>query len=346
MQQAKNIEFTVILTGHGSPNKEGSEGKIAYNQYVTEKNALIRSSAEQSDGNFLQKQINDNVNFLKSNYYKGGKRIIKLSGDCIRHAIFNAINNPATKEDITALIEEDASVTGILRGYLNPSKTDITTKRKSPLTVTDAELDNDAVPQFEVHSVSGPRTDTSFFVKESIGETRFKFTVRLDLSELSVLSCCDTMDRPCVRPDLKPLFEQKLKDNGLSFKQVALRKANSVQAEVCYVFDDETVNKMVNYLIKQIQQIDIYNATEYVQFESMTAKVTTGDGTRKTVAIENGELVEKFEVKRQYVEASLDEALAAEKKVRECLDQTKKKDKGSSKSKSKAKSEESSSESK
>ena len=320
MQKAKKIEFTVSLAGFGSPNKEGKEGKYLYNQHVKAKNELAKNEG----GSFLPMALNDNITFMKANGYKDGRgRVIKTSGDCIRHAIFDTVNNPATKEDITALIAENTSYVGLIRGYLNPSKTDTTTKRKSPLTVSDAELDNDAVSQLETHSSSGPRSDTSFFVKESLGKSHFTFTARLDLSELSVLACSDTLDRPCVRPDLQPLFEQKLSENGFVFKKVALCKKNSVQPEICYLFDDDTVNKFVNYLIGQIQKIDLHNATEYLEFESMKATVTLDDGTRKNVDIVNGQLAEKISVALQYDETSMDAALEAEQKVRDLLQQTK-----------------------
>ena len=326
--KAKKIELNVTLAGFGNPNKEGKEGKYLYNQYAKAKN----DQAKTEGGAFLPMALNDNITFMKANMYKDGNRINKMSSDCIRHAIFGVINNPAAKEDITTLIAENASYSGLIRGYLNPSKTDTTTKRKSPLTVTDAELDNGAVSQLETHSSSGPRTDTSFFVKESLGKSHFTFTARVDLSELAVLACSDTMDRPCVRPDLQPIFEQKLSENGFVFKKVALVKKNSVQPEICYVFDDETVNKFVNYLIAQIQQIDIYNATEYVQFESVKATVTLEDGTRKDIDIVDGKLAEKISVKLQYEEASMEAAIEAEKKVRELIQQTNTKDTTKSKS--------------
>ena len=325
--KTKSIIVKYSLKGHGAPNKEGKDGKFNWNVWA-------RSNNTDAEGNYVPNvqtvdAKNDNCSFAKANYYKGkdGKidRRVKLSGDAIRHATFGSVNNAAIKEDITTWIAFSASHEGIVRGYLNPDKNGTTVKNKSPLTMTDAELDNGAISQIENHSSSGARTDTSFFAKESVGESHFSGEAFIDLSELGVLSCCDTFDRPCVKEEYQHLFEKKLSENGFSFKKVALRKKSDVQPEICYQFDDATVNDLVNLLLLKISSIRFGNATEYVQFEGMKVIFVNDDGTREEVAFKDGRLEKEFSVASQYEEANYDEALAAERLTRELIKQTKEK---------------------
>lgn len=325
--KVKTIKLNVALAGFGCPNKEGKEGKYMYNQYAM--NRRTRAKNGETFGVQTVDPTVDNCTFAKSNVYvdKDGNldRKAKLSGDCIRHNIFGTIMNPAIKEDVTTLVAYIASHEGLVRGYLNPDKNGTTTKRKSPLTVTDAELDNDAVPQIETHSSSGARTDTSFFTKERYGKTHFSFEAFIDLSELSVLSCCDTFDRPCVKEEHQQLFEAQLKKNGIGFKKLALKKKNDHQGEVCYQLDDKSVNELVNILLKKISNIHISNATEFVDFESMTVTFIKEDGTREDVKFTDGKLEKEFSVASQYEETDYDKALEAERLTREAIKGTKEK---------------------
>ena len=328
--KVKTIKLSVALAGFGCPNKEGTEGKYMYNQYAMNRRA--RANKGETFGVQTVDPKVDNCTFAKSNVYvdKDGNldRKVKLSGDCIRHAIFGSTVNPAIKEDVTTLVAYIASHEGLVRGYLNTSDTSTTTKRKSPLTVTDAELDNDAVSQIETHSSSGARTENSFFSKERIGKSHFSFEAFIDLSELSVLSCCDTFDRPCVKEEHQQLFEAQLTKNGIGFKKIALKKKNDHQGEVCYQLDDKSVNDLVNVLLKKISNIHISNATEFVDFESMTVTFIKEDGTRENVKFSDGKLEKDFSVASQYEETDYDKALEAERAIREMLNEKKnKKDK-------------------
>lgn len=336
MSKTKLIIVNATLKGHGCPNKEGKEGKYLWNAWAKS----VKNAAGDNDAVAIQfvDTKNDNCTFAKANYYKKDGsivRTVKLSGDCIRHNIFGSINNAAIKEDINTLIAFTASPEGLIRGYLNPTKSGTTTKRKSPLTVTDAELTNGAISQIENHSSSGSRTDTSFFSKESLGDTEFAFTAHIDLSELGVLSCCDTFDRPCVAEELQQLFEKKLADNGIVVKKLALRKKSDFQPEICYQLNDESVNFLVNKLLYKITQIHFGNATEFVQFNDMEVIFVDEFGTREKVKFKDGLLEKEFKVASQYVEADYDEALAAERTTRELIKKTKEKEPKAKKGKKK-----------
>ena len=332
MAKTKLIIVNATLKGRGCPNKEGLEGKYLWNAWAKSRHNAA-SENEAVPVQFVDSSKN-NCTFAKANYsLRNGNivRTVKLSGDCIRHNIFCSTNNSAIKEDINTLIAYVSSPEGIIRGYFAPIKDTTTSKRKSPITVTDAELTNGAISQIEIHSSAGARVDNSFFSKETLGETEFAFTVHIDLSELGVLSCCDTFDRPCVPEEYQQVFEKKLAANGIGFKKVALRKKNDVQPEVCYKLDDKTVNYLVNLLLHKITQIHFGNATEYVQFNNMSVICVNDDGTRKPVKFTNGHLEKDIKVCSQYVEADYDAALAAERKTRELIKATKEKEPKSAK---------------
>jgi hypothetical protein len=331
MSKVKTIIVNGTLTGKGCPNKEGKDGAFMWNAWASSQKKA--ASEDETVAVQFAKSENDNYTFAKANYYKDEKtgkieRRVKISGDCLRHNIFGSTNSAAIKEDASTLIAYTASAEGILRGYLATVKGSTTAKNKSKFTMTDAELSNGAISQLETHSSSGARTNTSLFSKESLGDTEFKFTAHIDVSELGVLSCCDTFDRPCVQEEFQQLYEKKLSENGIDFKKVALRKKSDVQAEICYKLDDKSVNYLVNLLLYKISQLHFGNATEFVQFSEFAdggVIFVNEDGTRETVKFTDGHLEKDFEVASQYVEADYDEALAAERRTRKLVEETKNK---------------------
>lgn len=313
--KTKQIRIEFSIAGKGNPNKEGKDGKWGFNH--------ARNGASQ-----LADVKADNCIFMKANIYKVGEgivRVVKVSGDCVRHNAFGSTNNAAIKEDISTLIAFDTSKEGLVRGFFNPNGG----KRKSPLTVTDAEEDSGAVSQLEMKSSSGARTDTSFYGKETIGKSHFSGEAFIDLSELGIISCCETFSRACVRPELQQIYEDGLRANGIEFTKGAYCKKSDVQPEICYKLSDKSVNDLVNYFLKKLASLKINNATEYIEFEKMKIIFVQEDGTREEVGFSNGKLETTFEVASQYTEASYEDALKAEEKTRELIQATK--DKGSKK---------------
>ena len=334
MKKVKMINGIITLVGRNVVNKEGTDCRN-WNRWAS----------TQSNVPFIK---TDNIVLAKANYYKNGdtiERVVKITGDCIRHNAFGTVNNATMKEDNTTWIAYTASMEALIRGFFRGKKGE-SAKKKGALTVTDAELDNGAMSQIENHGTSGAKVDSSFYGAESLGKTHYTGEFYIDLSELQVSSCCDTFDRQSVPTNLQPLYEKQLKANGIEFKKVALRKKHDVQPELCYQFSDRTVNDIVNYFIARLSELYISNNTAYAKVESITAEFVYEDGTREEVKIKNGELEKKFEVASQYVEADYDEALAAERLTRELIEKTKQKEPKKSKKGKKGESNETADESK
>lgn len=323
--KTKQIILDVTLTGRNAVNMEGADGRFAWNSF-----AKAFNEATGTDGQKISYITDGNCSVAKANYYvKDGKvyRKLKISSDCLRHNTFKSVTNAAIKEDITAMIAYSTSIEGLSRGYLIPLDGGTTAKRKSPMTFTDAEEDGGAISIMENHSSSGYRDNTSLFRRETVGSTHYSFRVFIDLSEMGILSCCDTFDRPCVREECQQLFEASLGKNGIEFEKGAFQKKSDVQPEICYKLSDKSVNDIVNSVVKKITEMFFGSATAYAEFESIKATFVNEDGSREAVGVTDGRLDKTFEVSSQYEPADMDEALKAERLARASVTKAKKGDK-------------------
>jgi hypothetical protein len=333
MKKVKLIVLNHTVSGFGIVNKEGTDGVYNYNRAVKSQGA----------GQFIDSE-HKNTTIAKANYYKNGDkidRIIKVSSQCVGHNIYGSVHNVLINEDATTFLAYAASKEGILRGYFRGKKGDDSAKKKGAVTITDVELDKDAmdnvaVSQIEAHGNSGAKTDNSLYYTETLGRTHYSGKIFIDVSELQVMSCSDTFDRQSIPTKLQPFFEKQLAANGIEFKKVPLKKKNDIQPESCYMFSYRTVNELVNYFITRLTKLLTRNSTSMVEHESVTAQFITDEGDHYDVKIVDGKLAEEFSVESQYEISDHEAALAAERAVREAIEATKNKEPKSSKKGKKA----------
>lgn len=302
----KSITFKVTLNGEGGINWEGSNGN---------KEAFVKAMKDAGMDPNVTAQYVKNIKWHKANYYnRDGKlvRVLKISADCIRHQMGCVKNSTITLMD-SIWAEYLASNEALVRGYLFPKEGDTTTKRKSPLSVTDAEETSGAVSMIESKSASGVRNDTSYFQQETFGKTVWEFEVTINLSELQFISVSDIFDRRAIPRHLENIVLGKLRDLYGDVKDgyYAMKNASVDTPEYGYMLPNSAVRSLVAWYAETLKDINITKATSYAKFASMTVSALDEDNN----AVENFDLGSEYGVCSQYVEGDKGKYETAKKEV-------------------------------
>ena len=192
----KNILIKGELTGRGIVNFDSKEQR-----YTLAKHGIFTG-------------LNENVKlgkkaFVKTGNFKDdGNEIydykIKISADCLRHSIFEHdvdVVNGVLIQDPFILGTYMLSPVGLMRGYMFADK-EMTLRRKSPLTITDAIQCNDAKSEMEIGSTTGERTDISMYFSEKAGDMKYEFAGQIDIKQLQFLSADPFFDRMGINSDM------------------------------------------------------------------------------------------------------------------------------------------------
>lgn len=292
-KKIKTISFHVTLDGMGGVNWEGANGN---------KDAFVKAMIDLGLSPNVTNQKVKNIKWHKANYYiRDGKmvHVLKISADCIRHQMAGAKNSAITLID-SVWAEYLASNEALVRGYFFPKEGEITTKRKSPLSVTDAEEVSGVISMIENKSASGVRNDTSFFQQETFGSTVWEFTITLNLSELQFIPASDIYDRRAVPRHLENTMLQKYRDKFGDVKDgyYKMKYASVDIPEYGYMLPQSAVRTLVNWYADTVRNIYILDATSHAKYVKMTVSALDEDNN----LVDNFDLNSDYEVCSQYVE--------------------------------------------
>lgn len=220
MKNAKRVDFRFKIKGNGIVNYDSGEQKWVFNNSKESNGKRHRMSY--FDG--------DNVMYAKKNFYedKNGdlQYKIKISNNCIINAIFSndaVAQNPAIVHHENILFNFIASPVALLRGYMIPVKNDMALKRKSPISISDAEQVSKSLSQIETFSRSGQKgqnkdaKDNTFFKKETVGEIEYAGEGSINLAEMQFVSADPQYDRFSFDPDKFELYKNNLKPRMSNF---------------------------------------------------------------------------------------------------------------------------------
>lgn len=257
----KTIALKITSVGKGIVNKGGQEEQFSRWDVKTEKK--------------------NNFNLAKTALYNkidedGTKRQVvkvKISSNCARNAMFQN-EQPFQTSHLFANIESQihlllCSKSMLARGYLFAVKNG-TIKRKSPVTVSDAVQINDSVLKLETCSTSGARTDTAYFLNDSVGEVVYENSVIIDLGELAFLSCDEVFGRPAFHPDdwgkMRPILEKNLGcdlPNELSY--YTKKTSDLPLGEKGVLLPKAAVKSLVTYVLQRTLDLSITRASGFMQ---------------------------------------------------------------------------------
>lgn len=195
-KKAKTLLFKVKMDGIGTVNFDDSDARYIVSRY----------------GNPAAKKpySNNNIKVAKSEYRQVGtdengaplyKRTLKISSECLRHAIFEKdydVTNGRIMRNDAFLSSFISSPAALLRGYMFADDKE-TIKAKSPVTIGAAIETSGAIITPEVGTVSGNKEKTSLFYTENTGKTEYETKGFVNLKQLEFLSCYDFFERKAVK---------------------------------------------------------------------------------------------------------------------------------------------------
>jgi len=276
----KNILFKIKLKGKGIVNYDSNEQKRILFNYDSKNTNHLRDT-------------NKNVSFAKKNFFLDKNGIlnykIKISSDALRNNIF--------KEDLVAqtssfiyhpalLYSYIASPLGILRGYMFAGKDGKTIKRKSPLTITDAEQISSGKSYIETFSRSGEKdihenkevSDTSFFKKETIGDIEYQTEGNLNIGDLQFISADSIFDRVCFNPNeyedyYKKFAEVNISDYNGDIGYYTMKTSIVDIPEYGLLLSDKTVKVLIKEIFKRILKLNIVRTKAYAELYELNIKL-------------------------------------------------------------------------
>lgn len=315
MKKVKHIKFRIELEGEGIVNYDSNDQKWIY-----------------KDTNLNSKMgtYHDNVNYAKKHFYKNGDNLdykICISSDCLRHDIFKMdamFQSPNVVHQDALLYSFISNPANILRGYMFADKK-LTQKKKSIITITDAEQICNSISNIETFSRSGFKnqdsdiTDNSFYKKETIGKIKYSSKGQIDLMQLQFVSVDPIFDRFSFNPDSFELYKSFLKTrmNFNSDLGYYLIKDSSIEIpEYGFKFSNDNVNFLTKEFFKRLLKLDILRKGSYAKISKLEYKLVydviedTFDSENNWVEIKHESDIDSinFESEEYYVEEEFSKA--------------------------------------
>lgn len=305
--EAKNFIFRATLEGEGVVNFDANDARRQVLNY----------------GNPACKEayFNDNVKIAKSSYTftedtftEDGEivptyvRNLKISSNCLRHHIFNVdVRNGRICKNDAILASVISSPEYQLQGYLFASDS---IKKKSPVTISDAEETSGAVITPELGSVAGDKSETSLYYTENVGRTAYTFIGAISPKDIEFLSADDFFERRGVKSEWVET------DNGLlnlAFKQRYGELPYTLDyctatgnvftkhiGEKGLHFSEKYVKELISIFFKKLLFLDISRSKAYAKISRLEVKpvydaiMDTVDNPKGWITISSEESVDDF----------------------------------------------------
>lgn len=322
-ENVKTIGLKVAFEGEGCVNFDSNDQKFILNQ-----KGLAHLS-------------NDNNVLAKKNFYvdKNGNEYFKhkVSSECIRHEIFKKampFHNPSIVGIPAVLYSTIAMPEYILRGYAFTRNGSMGLKKKSQITITDAEevteAGNTAV-NMEIHTRSGNKKentenseskDNCLYNMESVGRKAYEANGFINLTELQFIPDDPKFDRVSLALEEgsveEKCFMDSLKRNMVNLTpSLKYYKKNGcfgsdAMAERGVLLNKESVDMIVKETLKNILSINILRRGAYFKTTGLDVTVIMADGTTDDIKITAENVNDfTFNFAEEYVEANEAEAIKA-----------------------------------
>lgn len=270
-ETVKNILFRIDIDGKGIVNYDSNDQRQIH--YGT---------------NLYDKY--ENVQYAKKNFYTKDDKLqykIKISSDCIRHDIFiNDVFNqsPNIISNNEIFHSYIASPAMLLRGYLFLDKK-ASYKRKSAVTISDAEQICNAVSHINTHSTSSVKTnlediaDNTFFKRENVGDIKYQAYGNIDIMQLQFISLSELFDRQSFNPDSYKLFNTFLKTRLSKFDSESEPEYylidNSVSdvPELGITLNNECIVDLTKEFFKKLMSLHIKRKGAYAKTNNVQYKL-------------------------------------------------------------------------
>jgi hypothetical protein len=252
---------------------------------------MFASEKENGEKTSHLKTSHSNVSYAKKNFYRdeNGKLNykIKISSDCLRNNMFRndlVAQTPSIQHNDVLLYSYIATPLGMIRGYMFTSKEVL--KRKSPLTITDAEQTSNNKSYMEFKAKSGEKntekdkvdSDTTIFNKETVGEIFYEAEGNINLSDLQFVGCDSIFDRVSFNSDLyeslyKPYAEMNIPNFQAQLGFFTLTSSVVDMSEYGLKLSNENVVFLTKETLKKLLGIAILRNNSFARTHSLKVKL-------------------------------------------------------------------------
>lgn len=320
----KNIAFKATFNGNGCVNFDSGDQKFELCRF-----------------DILKGKVYDNVLYAKKVYYKQDDGTTtfryKVSSEALRHAIFSEempFMNPTIQQLPQVFYNSLGTPAMLARGYMFAG--DVSLKRKSPLTITDAvETGKErSLISIDFHSRSGAKNtdtkgaedkkDTTIYNIENVGNNQYVAYGNIDLQELQFVSADPSYDRMAVDIDggvNETIYLDSLNRNlptqdkrfGYYFIKNAITEDEWAERGVLLSNDD--VDFLVKYILKNILSVNICRRNALLSIEKLEVTFDNGNSYQELRLDNLNDYY--FEVVSKYQEASEEKILKNRQKIDE-----------------------------
>lgn len=322
--KVKSIGFKATFKGNGCVNFDCNEQKFELQRFE-----------------ILKGKVNDNVNFAKKVYYPQEDGSIqfhyKVSAEALRHEIFKEdmpYINPIIQQIPSVFYDALGTPAMLSRGYMFANE--ISLKRKSPLTITDAEevgAKHNAI-SIDFHTRSGAKNtetkgeedkkDTTLYSIENVGRVLYESEGFINLQELQFISADPLYDRMGIDVDggineqlyldsLKRHLPSKEKKFGYYYIKNSITADEWAERGV--LLNSEDVDYLVKYLLRNILHTQILRRNAMFAIDKLAVSFDGGH-TYEDITLDNLNDF-YFEVVSNYIEASEEKILNNKQKLEE-----------------------------
>lgn len=283
----KSVDFKVTALGHGVVNWNGStEVKGSDNMTINNHNMPKLRGYTNLSGNIKKNEDNDKGEY---NYRKSpqdvdfSKTPLYISQNCVRHFLFKdqAFDMHFAKEK--GLAKALPSLTGLVRGYMVPTKDSNSEKRASPMLMEDFvdELGNG---NFEQFTQAGERDNTSIHSKTTFGDTKYTSYGSISIEHLRFISLDKKFDRAAMNITAEgegeavaesiQAYIETLNHSDLSpaatYHDNYIRKGTIYeQGEAGVLLNDDAVQLVVDEVITRISELSIRQSKAYMYVDDV-----------------------------------------------------------------------------
>lgn len=305
----KNFIFRVTLQGEGVVNFDANDARRQVLNFgnPANKGAYFNDNVKIAKSNF---------SFLNNTFTEDGeivpiyKRTLKISANCLRHHIFNIdVRNGRIGKNDAILASVISSPEYQLQGYLFASDK-FSIKKKSPVTISDAEEISGTQIIPELGSVAGDKSDTSLYYTENVGKTTYTFIGAISPKDIEFLSADDFFERRGVKSEWVETDEGLL---NLAFKQKYGKLPYTLDCctstgevftkhigEQGLHFTEEYVKELISIFFKKLLALDISRSKAYAKISKLEVKpvydaiIDTVDNPEGWITLSSAEDVDKF----------------------------------------------------
>lgn len=281
----KSVDFKIKALGHGVVNwngpttLNGGDGKTVDNHTLPKLRGYTNLTGKVKDetGYKYKKEVTD-IDFKKTPLY--------ISQNCIRHHLFKEQtydSHYANEKNIDKLL---ASITGLIRGYVVLSSSQL--KRTSALLLEDFvdQLGNGNFEQLSTDKPTdkdGKREKTSFFSKTTFGDTEYKSYGSISIEQLQFISLDKKFDRASMvikdgqGETVAKEISDFIKSLNPSLNSVATFHPNYVrkgtifeEGEVGILLNEDAIKALISHTLERIAELSIRQAKGYMYVDQIT----------------------------------------------------------------------------